>query len=185
MYCEHCGKETKKGGKSCEYCGAPLSENKQELSKKLPWKLITLGILALILLLTGIRIRDGKTQTLNPRNYIEVEAIGTSGSGRFYYTFDPEEELFYTLLAAQTKDEKEGLGLLGAAWELENNLEDAIQIDAVFENSENGKLSNGDVVKLVVKVDQKFFKQLGCSFASSQYELKYEIGKDLPALQNP
>lgn len=192
MYCEHCGKEITQGGRFCEHCGTPLSENIQEPPKnpsvshappqKRSWIRTALGILALVLLTVGIQVNDRISHTLNLGDYIEVKVTGFSGRGDFRYTFDPDEALFKELLASQQTGKKSEFEMMCVAWDLQMDLEDAIKIEKVFE--EGKKISNGDVVKLEIKVNKDFFEELGY-YCQDTYELKYEVGKDVPALPEP
>lgn len=192
MYCENCGKELAGDGKFCVQCGAPIPEASNVTPQKIAnalvgavkkrWKLLVIAAPVLALVLVGISIADRISRTLDPRDYVTVTVTGFDGNGKLEYEFDTEEELLMMLMDTQAGESGSGLELITSVWVLQNDLYEAVQIEAVYEDAENGMLSNGDQVKLILTVDKEYPKQFGYFFGKDTYELSYKIGEDFEKL---
>lgn len=193
MYCTNCGKEISKGSKFCENCGKQVDADlgtdvdvkTQVLSliQKKPKLAIgcaigAVALLAIIIVLICLKPR------INPKDYIELELSGFDSKGSSQLIFDPNDELVYKLLKISQED-IDDLNFDEWGKMLQDTLiiENAIQ--TALETENKNELSNGDVIRVTVRVDREALKAYDGRFNKDVYEYTYVVGRDTPKLPEP
>lgn len=212
MFCEHCGKQLVDPDLYCEHCGNPLPE---ELVKHrgtdllkavtfLVWSSIKRYKVALICILllavlatSGFMAADYLKTVIDPTDYITIHLSGYASGGTVEGRFDEDHLLTYRLMGLGAAE----IEALEAAYETEETKLAAMlyfaemakehsNIDDIFTlqysvTGTNGKLSNGDIIRLEIMVNQDILETYGLHTFKKRYEADYKIGTDTPMLPEP
>ena len=200
MFCKHCGKELPEASGFCENCGTSVITGKRNRSAVNSGKTklcLILGAVAVVAAVGLSMLVDYLKMSIDPTEYVTVEASGISGSGTVEVFFDKNDLL---------RDKIEGVNPEDNAWN-ESFLEEADPLrvfgNLFFEEESvsivdnlffaavnqteiiNGTFENGDVVAVDIHVNQELLRTYGYHTAKDEYQVEFVIGKDIPLLREP